>query len=63
MKRSFSIMMALMLSLMVVYMSVVADGKNKPLSEEVSRTPQIVFLRKKWSKACREKSADAIVVQ
>ena len=38
MKRSFSIMMALMLSLMVVYMSVVADGKNKPLSEEVSRT-------------------------
>ena len=43
MKRSFCIMMALMLSLMVVYMSVVADGKNKPLSEEVSRTPQIVF--------------------
>ena len=37
MKRSFSIMMALMLSLMVVYMSVVADGKNKPLSEEVSQ--------------------------
>ena len=33
-----------------------------PLSEEVSRTLQIVFLRKKWSKACREKSADAIVV-
>jgi hypothetical protein len=46
MKRSFSIMMALMLSLMVVYMSVVADGKNKPLSEEVSRTPQIVFFTK-----------------
>ena len=35
-----------------------------PLSEEVSRTLQIVFfLRKKWSKACREKSAEAIVVQ
>ena len=34
-----------------------------PLSEEVSRTLQIVFLRKKRSKACREKSADAIVVQ
>ena len=34
------------------------------LSEEVSRTPQIVFfLRKKRSKACREKSAEAIVVQ
>lgn len=31
---------------------------------EVSRTLQIVFffLRKLWSKACREKSADAIVV-
>ena len=30
---------------------------------EVSRTQQIVFfLRKLWSKACREKSADAIVV-
>ena len=42
MKRSFSIMMALMLSLMVVYMSVVADGKTMPLSEEVSRTLQIV---------------------
>jgi hypothetical protein len=46
MKRSSSIMMALMLSLMLVYMSVVADGKNKPLSEEVSRTPQIVFFTK-----------------
>ena len=30
---------------------------------EVSQTQQIVFfLRKLWSKACREKSADAIVV-
>ena len=32
---------------------------------EVSRTQQIVFfffLRKLWGKACREKSADAIVV-
>ena len=30
---------------------------------EVSRIQQIVFfLRKLWSKACREKSADAIVV-
>lgn len=29
---------------------------------EVSRTQQIVFfLRKLWSKACREKSADVIV--
>ena len=35
-----------------------------PLSEEVSRTLQIVFFyEKKRSKACREKSADAIVVQ
>ncbi len=33
------------------------------LSEEVSRTFQIVVLRKKRSKACREKSADAIVVE
>ena len=46
MKRSFSIMMALMLSLMVVYMSVVADGKNKPLSEEVSRTWLLVVFTK-----------------
>ena len=46
MKRSFSIMMALMLSLMVVYMSVVADGKNKPLSEEVSRTWRLVAFTK-----------------
>lgn len=33
------------------------------LSEEVSRTFQIVVVRKKRSKACREKSADAIVVE
>ena len=34
------------------------------LSEGVSRTLQIVFfVRKKRSKACREKSADAIVVE
>ena len=34
------------------------------LSEEVSRTLQlVVFIRKKRSNACREKSADAIVMQ
>lgn len=34
------------------------------LSEEVSRTLQlVVFIRKKQSNACREKSADAIVMQ
>ena len=34
------------------------------LSEEVSRTLQlVVFIRKKRSNACRERSADAIVMQ
>ena len=48
---------------LVIIGGIHTNGMAMPLSEELSRTYGILPLRKMRSKACCEKSADAIVVQ